>query len=216
MAGLFSSMKKALAHDPRNLWYPLRYWRAFLSGVYLFNGNRLMKHPTARIECRNGHIQFGSFWYLWRSRGGIQLMERARLIVTGKVLLGDGVMIYLEPGAVLELGANTLINPNSRILVKEAVRIGEDCAISWDVLITDADWHFFLDAQGARKKDSSPVEIGDHVWIGARSTILKGSRIDSGAVVGAHSVVAHHVQANTVVRGDLAQEIRRDVRWVKW
>jgi acetyltransferase-like isoleucine patch superfamily enzyme len=143
-------------------------------------------------------------------------MEDSRLVITGKVVIGDGAVIFLEPGAVLELGADTLINPNTKILVKESVRIGGDCAISWDVLITDADWHFFLDTEGRKKKDSAPVEIGDHVWIGARSTILKGSRIESGAVIGASSVVSGHVHANSIVRGECAQELRRDVTWVKW
>jgi acetyltransferase-like isoleucine patch superfamily enzyme len=214
---LLPKIRKALDHDPMNLFYPFLHWRHFLSGVYLFNGNRARIHPTARIERRRGgFLQFGTFWYLWRSRGGLHLMENSRLIVTGKVVVGDGAIIWLHPGAVLELGANTLINPNTKIVVKESVRIGQDCAISWDVLITDADWHFFLAPGGTKKKDTSPVEIGDHVWIGARCTVLKGSRVGSGAVIGAHSVVTGHVPPKSVFRNAYAQQVRTDVEWVKW
>ncbi len=143
-------------------------------------------------------------------------MEHSRLIVSGKVVVGDGVIIWLHPGAVLELGADTLINPNTKIVVKESVRIGRDCAISWDVLITDADWHYFIDSRGFRKKDTAPVVIGDHVWIGARATILKGTTIGAGAVVGAHSVVTGHVPAGSIFRNAYAQEVRKQVEWVKW
>ena len=61
---------------------------------------------------------------------------------------------------------------------------------------------------------TAPIEIGDHVWIGARCTILKGSRIDSGAVIGATSLVTGHVHAKSLSCASSCQEVRRNVEWI--
>ena len=59
----------------------------------------------------------------------------------------------------------------------------------------------------------SPVVIHDHVWVGARVTILKGVEIGEGAVVAAGSVVTHDVPAHALVGGNPARVIRQDVDW---
>lgn len=51
------------------------------------------------------------------------------------------------------------------------------------------------------------VHIGDHVFIGANTTILPGVTIGDYAVVGAGSIVTHDVPARTVVAGVPAKEI---------
>lgn len=56
---------------------------------------------------------------------------------------------------------------------------------------------------------SSPIKIGDNVWIGEKSTILKGVTIGNGAVVACNSVVTHDVEANTVVAGNPARMVKR-------
>lgn len=214
-AKIFSRFVKAVRYDARNLVYPFLYPRYFLQGIFLFNGNRILRHPSARLEKEGGRLQFGCFWDLWKSKGGIVLHENACLRTRGNVVIGDGSIIEVHAGASLEIGPETFINPYSRIIALESIRIGEDCAVAWDVQIMDGDRHFFLDEQGDRVKNTAAIRIGDHVWIGARSLILKGTRIEDGAVIGAGSVVSGHVAAGTVVAGNPAGEIRKGVRWTK-
>ncbi len=210
-----SRIGKAARYDLRNLLYPLLYPHYFLKGIYLFNGNRVVRHPSARIHMEGGKIQFGCFWRFWKRRGGIVLHEGATLVIKGDVVIGDGVIIEVHPGACLEIGSGAFINPDTRILVLESVRIGSDCAVAWEVLIMDGDRHAFLDPDGNREKNTEPIHIGDHVWIGARSLILKGARIEGGAVVGAGSVVSGRVEGASVVVGNPARKIREGVRWTK-
>lgn len=51
------------------------------------------------------------------------------------------------------------------------------------------------------------VHIGDHVFIGANTTILPGVTIGDYAVIGAGSIVTHDVPARTVVAGVPTKEI---------
>jgi len=53
------------------------------------------------------------------------------------------------------------------------------------------------------------TEIGDDVWIGARSIVLRGVCIGAGAVIAAGSVVTGDVPPLTVYGGTPARHIRR-------
>ena len=214
-ANTLARIMKAARYDVRNLLYPFLFPRYFLQGIFLFNGNRILRHPSARLLTDGGRLQFGCFWDLWKCKGGIVLHEDACLRTRGNVVIGDGVIIEVHAGASLEIGPDTFVNPNSRIIALESIRIGADCAVAWDVQIMDGDRHFFLDEQGARASNTAAIRIGDHVWVGARSLILKGSRIEDGAVIGAGSVVSGHIDAGVVVAGNPARKIREEVRWTK-
>ena len=52
------------------------------------------------------------------------------------------------------------------------------------------------------------ANIGNHVWIGGRVTILKGVTIGDNAVVGAGSVVTKDVPKDAIVAGNPAKVIR--------
>lgn len=55
---------------------------------------------------------------------------------------------------------------------------------------------------------SSPIVIGDDVWIGAGCQILKGVKIGNGAVIGARSVVTREIPENTIAFGSPARAYR--------
>jgi acetyltransferase-like isoleucine patch superfamily enzyme len=134
--------------------------------------------------------------------------KNTRLVLGAGVLLFEGVAFFLDgDGATIEIGRDSYLNRRVEIVCKERVTIGADCAIAWDVLITDTNYHFLSDA-----KPDATVEIGDHVWIGARATILPGVTIGSGAVIAAGAVVTHDVPSGTLVAGVPA----RPVRQVSW
>jgi acetyltransferase-like isoleucine patch superfamily enzyme len=57
--------------------------------------------------------------------------------------------------------------------------------------------------------DRKPIVIEDNVWIGERSTILKGVTIGRGSVVGCNSVVTHDVPPYCVVAGNPARIVKR-------
>ena len=116
-------------------------------------------------------------------------------------------------GSRLIIGNNvgisgTTINATTSISIGDYTIIGSGC------LITDTDSHPII--AGYRQRNdylkytkSKPIKIGNNVFIGARSIIMKGVTIGDGAVVGAGSVVTKDVPANTIVAGNPAKIIRK-------
>jgi acetyltransferase-like isoleucine patch superfamily enzyme len=54
-----------------------------------------------------------------------------------------------------------------------------------------------------------PIHIEDDVWIAAGATILRGVRIERGAIISAGSVVTRDVDAYCIVAGNPAVVVRR-------
>lgn len=99
-----------------------------------------------------------------------------------------------------------------------AAKIGRYCSIGDNVVIgpgehnmdgisTSTEFSQSAFAELTRK----PCTIGNDVWIGAQSLILRGVTIGDGAVVGANSVVTRNVAPFDVVAGSPARVIRNRV-----
>lgn len=157
-----------------------------------------------------GRLEIGVTWPLCsRFDSLLKLGDGATLVVNGDFKIYTGCTVYVNEGATLELGSGYISN-NTNISCFNRISIGHGVAISEDVTIRDSDNHYIL--RPGYEPDGS-VEIGDHVWIGIRATILKGVKIGSGSVVAAGAVVTRDVPKNCLVGGVPARVIRRDVHW---
>ena len=94
------------------------------------------------------------------------------------------------------------------------VSIGEDCLIADEVKIYPTDFHKIL-ANGERINPPQPITIGNKVWLGESSTILKGVNIEEGCVIGAGSVVTGSVPIpkGALVAGNPARILRLGIEW---
>jgi acetyltransferase-like isoleucine patch superfamily enzyme len=126
-------------------------------------------------------------------------------------------------GKNLNVGKYVVIRRTPDIWVGDNVSIGDHCfldgrggiamhdnvAISPGVRIVSYD-HRFEKGKLVREQglEYGAVCIGNDVWIGANAVILKGVRINDGAIIGAGSVVNRDVPADTVVAGVPAKKIR--------
>jgi acetyltransferase-like isoleucine patch superfamily enzyme len=93
------------------------------------------------------------------------------------------------------------------------VEIGAECLLGANVMIVDTDFHP-LAAEG-RRHNHHPACIGTaevvlerNVFVGANSIILKGVRIGENSVIGAGSVVARDVPANSIAAGNPCRLLR--------
>ncbi|PWA04889.1 acyltransferase [Flavobacterium psychrotolerans] len=98
------------------------------------------------------------------------------------------------------------------IVCSNKITIGRYVNCGGNVSIWDTDFHpiNYLDRRvhDFDKINSAPIEIGDDVFIGAHSIILKGVKIGDKAVIGAGSVVTKDVPENQIWAGNPAKFIK--------
>lgn len=140
------------------------------------------------------------------------LHRNAQLKIKGNFLTFYDSEICVYEGGKLILGGS-YINSGTQIRCMNEISIGNQCAIGRNVMIMDYDAHNIFYADGNENKDPAPVSIGQHVWIGAGATILKGVHIGDNAIVGARAVVTKDVKANTIVAGNPAKVIKENIGW---
>ncbi len=141
-----------------------------------------------------------------------------------KIHLGNNVTIFratLGASKVydkpkLQIGNNSSIGYGTVLSVAKEVIIGDHVLIGPNSLIMDNDDHP-LDPSARKsreqvsKGDIAAVTIGDNVWIGFGSTILKGVSIGNNAIVSARSVVTRDVPENCIAAGYPARPVIRDI-----
>ncbi len=139
------------------------------------------------------------------------------LVVKGYACFGRGSKVSIGSNAIFSIGDKFMITGMSELICQCGVSIGNNCLISWDVLIMDTDFHHILDAQNNVINHPKPVRIGNNVWIGCRTTILKGAEIADGCVVAANSVVSQSILSpNSVFStrgGTDTKIIRSGITW---
>lgn len=94
------------------------------------------------------------------------------------------------------------------------ISIGSNTVISREVLLLTHDYSIFraLKAIGKEEKGErvvKPIVIGNNVFIGARVTVLPGSRIGDDVIIGACSVVKGDIPSGVVVAGNPAKIIKK-------
>ncbi len=158
------------------------------------------------------------------SHARIQSVAPPEQLQVGPYSQIDGEIFMLTPSSVCTIGHHCFLGVDSRLWVQQRITIGNFVLIAPRVDIFDNDSHP-LDAalrrqdaidQFERKQPMSydrvaaaEVVIEDDVWIGTKSTIMKGIHLGRGAVVAAGSVVTKDVEPFTLVGGNPAREIRR-------
>lgn len=170
----------------------------------------------------------------WRARANIgaacKFYPDAELINWGakdQVDIGNSCHVRAELLAFdngrISIGDHSFLGEGSRIWSHQSVSVGSHVLVSHQVEIHDSNYHS-LDYKVRRieiherfdehkrmpdtRADHAPVVIEDDVWIGFKSSILKGVTIGRGAVVAACSVVTKDVPAYTLVAGNPARIVR--------
>jgi acetyltransferase-like isoleucine patch superfamily enzyme len=117
-----------------------------------------------------------------------------------------------KQNASIKIGNNVGMSGVS-IVAAKAVSIGHDTQIGAGSCIWDNDFHPIDPTLRlvSKTKDYSTKEIyiGENVFIGARSIILKGVTIGKNSVIGAGSIVSSDVPENSIYAGNPAHLIKK-------
>jgi acetyltransferase-like isoleucine patch superfamily enzyme len=143
--------------------------------------------PGAVTERRPGALRFDL-----RAGASVEVGERVWLRTDG----GE-VHVAAFEGARIEIGPDAFVN-GATLSAKQRLRLGRHSFVGLGSRIFDSDQHDF-DAE--RLEQSAPVEIGDHVWIAADATVLRGVSIGDHSIIGTRSLVTRDIAAHTLAYG---------------
>ena len=142
----------------------------------------------------------------------IDIGKKGCLILGKFVRMRSGTKIFVRKGAEIRVGNNTSLNHGCMVIAHEKITLGNNVQFGPNVLIYDHDHDYKLkDGLKNLKYKTSPVLIGDNVWIGANVVILRGTFIGENSVVGAGSVIKGIYPSNTLIvqkRDTLLQEYK--------
>ena len=129
---------------------------------------------------------------------------------------------FIHENGVLKIGYGVTMGDNTKISVmgNNTVTIGNDCMLSYDVMIFSGDGHAIFDMEtGMRTNlylDGDPkgtITLGSHVWIGAGCYILNRSEIGNSCILGAASVFKGELPDFSAAAGNPARIVKRNVTW---
>lgn len=187
-----------------------RVKRGYPSNIIAFKGTKVSIDKSAEIELGSGRFLINDNWCDVNPFPALfSMREHSKLIVHGSFSVYSNADISINENAVLEIGSG-FANHGARIHCFQNIRIGNQVYIGDDVAIRDSDGHEVI---GSNKPMSLPIVIEDHVWIGARVTIVKGVTIGEGAIVAAGAVVTKDVPPHTMVAGVPARMVKNNVSW---
>jgi acetyltransferase-like isoleucine patch superfamily enzyme len=198
----------------------------------------LLDPLVRKIESRLAHFQNerssmhdGQVWREHASIGNNVVFYPGALLTNPgpaeNLRIGDfchvrGEILVTGPGQ-FQMGHHSFIGPGSRVWCAQRVSIGSHVLVSHLVDIHDSnshalDWETRRDEavslfEHGQRSDgkgvlSAEVRIEDHVWIGFKSSILRGVTIGEGAVVASGSIVTKDVPPYALVAGSPARVIR--------
>lgn len=191
-----------------NLNYKIK--KALSAGYYKFRNKWMM---------RSVNVDFDKSLVI---NGKIQVTNMGKISIGKNVVINSGTVPNPVGTAITRLYSHNskseiIIEDNvgissSLIYAVESVKIGRDTMIGGDCLIVDTDFHSIDINKDTGKRGmgkSAPINIGENVFIGARSIILKGVSIGDGSVIGAGSIVTKDVPAGEIWAGNPAAFVRK-------
>jgi acetyltransferase-like isoleucine patch superfamily enzyme len=150
-------------------------------------------------------------------RGG-KRMKYSRGFTTGYGCRIECFSITSNKKHSLIIGKNCHIGDYVHIASGEEVIIGDDCLFASKIYISDISHGLYSGSSDHsspsmeprnRELHTKPVNIGNNVWIGESVTILPGSKIGNGCIIGANSVVNKHIEDDCLAVGCPAKVIKR-------
>lgn len=186
-----ASLRWVLRHRAYTPWYLVRYARLL------------------RFRLRNPHVVLRGMVFLGRR---VELHARpgfGRLEIGRWVHIGDGNSLRCHEGS-LRIGDKVVFGRNNTVNCYLDVEIGAATIVADWVYVTDFD-HRIGDVtipikdQGIVK---TPVRIGPDCWLGAKVSVLRGTRVGRGSVLGAHAVVRGDIPEFSIAVGAPARVVR--------
>nr|WP_315184832.1 acyltransferase [uncultured Flavobacterium sp.] len=138
-----------------------------------------------------------------------------QIIIHPNVKLNNSTIVLRGNNCKIEIGNGSTFGSIYMVCMGENnfIKVGENCMFAENIDLWATDSHPIYDGDNKLINPSKPIVIGDFVWVGAKSSILKGVSIGSGSIVGMSSIVTKDIQKATLNVGNPIRCIKTNIRW---
>lgn len=191
--------------------------------IYVDALSSLILHGHVRLDgvrlwvLNGSRVEIGEYSFLER---GNNVIVPEYIVNNGNLLVSDHSKLacqrlWIRFGGNIEIGQYTNINSGSEIRSDESVRIGSHCMLSYNLRIWDTNTHCIYPSEKRQRlthekfpnfgfeyerPKTMPVVIGDGVWIGEKSSVLKGTSLGDNVIVGYNTtLVGRQIPAGKTV-----------------
>jgi len=168
------------------------------------------------IQGNHNRLSLGPQVFL--KRGTRLKMEGNHNQVTLGANFSGNIMLGIQTsGATFHMGAHATV-AGGTFAIHEPYRlvVGKDCMFAAGVFMTVSDMHSIYDVDSKeRVNPGGNILIGDHVWLGFRSIVLKGVHIGQGSVIGAGAIVTKDIPEQCLAVENPAKVIRERINWTR-
>jgi acetyltransferase-like isoleucine patch superfamily enzyme len=148
----------------------------------------------------------------------VVVLQAPQVHGTARITLGRNLRLYTDlyfetqEAGTIEIGDDVVISRGTQIVAFNRITIGAGTMIGEYTSIRDAD--HLRGSDGLIREtgsDSSPISIGERVWVGRGVMILPGVHIGDRATIGANAVVTRDVPPDVVAVGIPARVVNKRV-----
>ncbi len=176
----------------------LKYYKAKVGKNVYFSGtiNFEFKKNLENLEIHDGVCFWGD--------NLVKLRDNSKVIIHENVRIGKYTQLIAANNKTLSIGKRTAVGHLCNLVAGDNLNIGDDCLLASNVGVYCSD-HIYFDAninilqQGYTHK---PIHIGNDCLLSANCTILKGTVLENGSIIGANSVVNGNIEAYSINVGN--------------
>lgn len=125
----------------------------------------------------------------------LAIKRNSKLLIGKNFRARNNVSFRIYDGGKVKIGNDCFMNDNCSINCQKDIKIGNHVIFGQNVMLFDHDHDYKNNIDDFIK---SEIVIGDNVWVGANSVILKGVKVGDNTVIAAGSVVTKDIPNNKV------------------
>lgn len=204
--------------------------KAYIEDTLIYMHNNSVINIGAEAEVIDCHFSLGDEAKI--EMGEKVSVRKANFTVEGNSIadlgtgchFATGIKLILRRNSSFRIGSGSTVGMNCFFAMGADTRceIGKDCMFANDIHLRTNDGHSIFDVESKkninfrkRKDEGLEVKIGNHVWIGMRSTIMYNTNLGNGSIVGACSFVKCRTPNNVLLFGSPAIIKRKNVAWTR-
>lgn len=138
-----------------------------------------------------------------------------KLLLSPNVVMNNTELVVIGNNCIVCIGDGSTFGGSYIVCMGNGnyVNIGKECMFAEKVELWASDSHPIFNSNGIVINPSKPIVIGNHVWLGKYSKIMKGVVVGDNSVVGMNSLVTKDIEPNSLNVGSPSIKIKEDINW---